>query len=96
VTSRRVPLPPGVSAPFTVYVNGVPQTAGSDYAVEHGVLVFRTDLVHEGGPGKRGWFLGFWGVGTYKKNDEVDVSFTHGGQPRVAHHLPFEGEPRAG
>jgi hypothetical protein len=87
VTSRRVPLPRGVTPPYTVYVNGVANTEGADYEVHDGVLVFREPLVQEGGPGKGGWFLGFWGVGTYKKNDEVDVSFTAGGQPRVAHGL---------
>jgi hypothetical protein len=92
VTSRRVPLPAYVAPPFTVYKNGVVQTEGEDYVVEDGVLVFREPLTQEGGPGKRGWFLGFWGVGTYKTNDEVDVSYTQGGQPRVAQGLALAPE----
>jgi hypothetical protein len=92
VISRRVPLPPGVSEPFTVYVNGVAQTRGQDFEVRDGALVFADPLVQEGGPTKRGWFLGFWGVGTYRRNDEVDVSYTHGGRPQVAHALPLAPE----
>jgi hypothetical protein len=93
VTSRRVPLPQHVTPPFTVYKNGVVQAEGEDYVVEDGVLVFREELTQEGGPSKGGWFLGFWGVGTYKKNDEVDVSYTQDGQPRVAQGLRLAPEP---
>jgi hypothetical protein len=92
VTSRRVPLPPYVSAPFTVYRNGVAQAEGADYEVEERVLVFREPLVQEGGPGKRGWFLGFWGVGTYKRNDEIDVRYVRDGRPQVAHGLRLAPE----
>ena len=34
--SARVRLPPGVRPPFEVYVNGVPQSLGSDYRVTGG------------------------------------------------------------
>lgn len=92
MTSRRVLLPAGVREPFTVYVNGVAKTPGVDYEVQGGELVFAEPLVHEGGPSKGGWFLGFWGVGTYQRNDEVDVSYTARGRPQVAHHLPLAAE----
>ena len=85
--SRRVQLPPGVRPPFEVYLNGVRQEVGSDYEIREGALVFNQPLVQEGGPGKRGWFLGFWGIGTYKRNDEVDVRYESGGQPQVARNL---------
>jgi hypothetical protein len=87
--SHRVPLPGHVRSPFEVYVNGVRREPGTDYEVTGGELVFREELVQEGGPGKRGWFLGFWGVGTYKRNDEIDVRFTAGGRPQVAQNLPL-------
>jgi hypothetical protein len=87
MASRRVKLPPGIRPPFEVYLNGVRQETGSDYEIREGFLVFKRTLVQEGGPGKRGWFLGFWGIGTYKRNDEVDVRYEADGQPQVARGL---------
>ncbi len=88
----RVPLPPGVRSPFTVYVNGVRQQAGRDYQVESGALVFRRPLIKEGRLGFWSWFWGAFGIGTYGRNDEVDVSWTAAdGQPRVAHALDIVG-----
>ena len=82
----RVKLPPGVRPPFEVYVNGVRQELGSDYQVSAGELVFHRELVNQKlSPGA--WFLGFWGIGTYKRNDEVDVRYELDGQPTVAHAL---------
>lgn len=86
----RVPLPPGVRAPFTVYVNGVRQRPGSDYQVRAGVLVFSRSLVKEGRLGFWKWFLGAFGIGQYGRNDEVDVAWDDGGAARVAHALEIE------
>ena len=89
----RVKLPPGVRTPFEVYVNGVRQELGNDYQVRSGELVFERELVKQK-LGLRAWLLGFWGIGTYKRNDEVDVSYEIDGQPRVAHGLDVcAGEP---
>jgi hypothetical protein len=82
----RVKLPPGVRAPFDVYVNGVRQELGSDYQVLGGELVFERELVQQK-LGVRAWLLGFWGIGTYKRNDEVDIRYELEGQPMVAHAL---------
>jgi hypothetical protein len=90
--SRRVPLPRGVRPPFEVYVNGVRQAPGEDYDIHEGALRFHEPLVQEGRIGAGGWFLGFWGVGTYKRNDEVDVRYEESGQPRVAAKLPLAPE----
>jgi hypothetical protein len=82
----RVKLPPGVRAPFEVYINGVPQELGTDYQVSGGELLFPRELVRQKlGPGS--WFLGFWGIGTYKRNDEVDVRYELDGRPMLAHAL---------
>jgi hypothetical protein len=35
----------------------------------------------------RAWLLGMWGIGTYKRNDEIDIRYEVNGQPRVAHAL---------
>jgi hypothetical protein len=88
--ASRVPLPPGVREPFTVYLNGVRQQAGRDYRVAGSALVFERELVQEGRLGLWRWFLGAWGIGTYRRDDQVDVTWEAGGQPRVAHRLPVE------
>lgn len=90
--SPRVPLPPDLTPPFEVFRNGVLQIAGQDFEVSDGELRFREPVVQEGGPSKRGWFLGFWGVGTYKRNDEIDVRHEAGGQPRVAQGLKIAAD----
>jgi hypothetical protein len=80
----KAKLPSGVRSPFEVYVNGVPQELGRDYRVEGGELVFERELVQQK-LGLRAWLLGFWGIGTYKRNDEVDIRYELEGRPMVAH-----------
>jgi hypothetical protein len=80
----RVKLPQGVRTPFEVYVNGVRQELGADYTVSAGELRFERELV-TGKLGLKAWLLGFWGIGTYKRNDEIDIRYEAGGQPLVAH-----------
>jgi hypothetical protein len=82
----RVKLPSGVRTPFEVYVNGVRQELGADYRVSGGELLFERELVKQR-LGFRAWVLGFWGIGTYKRNDEVDIRYEVDGQPMVAHAL---------
>jgi hypothetical protein len=82
----RVPLPPRVGQPFEVYINGVRQELGSDYRVSRGQLLFNRELVQQK-LSPWAWFLGFWGIGTYKRNDEVDVRYELDGRPMVAHAL---------
>ena len=89
-------LPPGVRAPFQVFVNGVPQELGRDYRVQGGELVFERELVQQK-LGLRAWLLGVWGIGTYKRNDEVDVRYEVEGRPMVAQGLRINpGSPRPG
>jgi hypothetical protein len=94
----RVNLPAEVRPPFDVYVNGVRQELGPDYQVREGALVFDRPLAKEGRLGLWRWFLGAWGIGTYRRNDAVDVHYESGGRPMVAHALeiepPAEGEAR--
>jgi hypothetical protein len=79
----RVKLPSGVKGPFEVYVNGVRQELGADYRIAGGELVFERELVSQK-LGPWAWFLGFWGIGTYKRNDEVDIRYEVKGRPMVA------------
>ena len=88
-----VPLPPDVRAPFEVYVNGVHQREGSDYVVEDRTLVFDRELKKEGKLGFWRWFLGAWGVGTYRQNDSVDVSYDRGGRPALVEALDILPDP---
>jgi hypothetical protein len=78
----RAKLPPGVRPPFEVYVNGVPQELGADYRISGGELLFERELVRQR-LGMRAWLLGFWGIGTYKRNDEIDVRYEADGRPMV-------------
>jgi hypothetical protein len=82
----RVKLPAGVRSPFEVYVNGVPQELGTDYRVSEGDLLFERELVRQK-LSLWAWFMGFWGIGTYKRNDEVDIRYEVDGQRRVAQGL---------
>jgi hypothetical protein len=94
MAESRVRLPTGVREPFSVYVNGVRQELGRDFRVESGRLVFRRELVKEGRLGFWRWFLGAWGIGTYGRNDQVDVAWEVDGRPQVAHALDIEESRR--
>jgi hypothetical protein len=88
----RVQLPRGVRPPFEVFVNGVPQQEGSDFDVapDRDALLFRRELVQEGRLGFWRWFLGAWGIGTYRRNDVVDVRYQLDGRTLVAHGLTVD------
>jgi hypothetical protein len=70
-----------------VFVNGVPQRRGSDYEVRGRTLVFDRELRKEGRLGLWRWFLGAWGIGTYRQNDSVDVQYLVAGRPQLAEGL---------
>ena len=82
----RVKLPAGVRAPFEVYINGVRQELGRDYRVSGHELLFTRELVQQK-LSPWAWFVGFWGIGTYRRNDEIDVRYEVEGRPTVAHAL---------
>jgi hypothetical protein len=82
----RVKIPSTVRSPFDVYVNGVRQELGTDYRISSGELLFERELVRQRLSGWA-WFLGFWGIGTYKRNDEIDIRYELEGQAKVAQGL---------
>ena len=85
-----VRLPNAVKPPFQVYLNRVPQREGADYTVEADTLVFATEL-RKDRIAKWRWFLGAWGVGTYRQDDSVDVRYERAdGTPAVAEKLDIE------
>ena len=86
-----VRIPKGAERPFDVFVNGVEQHEGTDYAVRGERLVFTEHLEKEGK-------LGFWRwlsmalsiAGFYGKNDSVDLHYTVNGKRQVAVGLDIE------
>jgi hypothetical protein len=87
----RVRLPPDVTRPFEVYLNGVPQQEGEDFRVEGRTLVFEKELKTEGKLSAWRWLSMWVGVaGTYRQNDSVDVVYQRNGKRAVATKLPLE------
>jgi hypothetical protein len=93
VARSVVRLPPAVTRPFQVYLNGVPQREGADYTIADDELVFAKEL-RKDRITKWRWFLGAWGVGTYRQDDSVDVRYERAdGTPAVAEKLDIELRP---
>jgi hypothetical protein len=88
----RVELPEGVTGPFEVYVNGVPQQPGADFQQRGRELLFATRLTSEGRLGFWRWASLFLGVaGTYRRDDKVDVvCTTRGGRRTVVTLKPVD------
>lgn len=85
-----VRLPRAVRPPFEVYLNGVRQEEGRDYERRGELIVFPRELRKDRVSGWR-WFLGAWGVGTYRQDDSVDVRYEReDGTPAVAERLEIE------
>jgi hypothetical protein len=84
---RRVKLPRGAREPIVVYINGVAQTAGSDYEIESGEIVFTRDIIKEE-IGISRWLAMYLGIfGTYRKDETVDIQFTRDGKAELASEL---------
>jgi hypothetical protein len=87
----QVTVPPQVTEPYEVFLNGVPQEAGRDFRVVGRTLVFDRPLAREGKLGFWRWLSLFLGVaGTYRQNDSVDLVYHSGGRRTVASGRPFE------
>jgi hypothetical protein len=87
---RRIKLPAGAEAPYTVFVNGVEQREGADYNVRAGEIVFTRQLVKERvGTGR--WLAMYLGLfGTYRKNETIDLQYHRGGKVELRSDLPVE------
>ena len=82
-----------MTAPFEVYLNGVPQQLGRDYRIDGRTLVFERRLAEEGRLGFWRWLSLFLGIaGTYRQNDTVDVIYDAGGRRAVATGLRFRAD----
>jgi len=90
MSPSAVTLPAEVAAPYTVYINGVPQQEGVDYSVKGRTLLFDRELAHDR-VGFWRWALGAIGIGTYRADHSVDVRYElPDGRPMVAERLPIE------
>jgi hypothetical protein len=87
---RRVKLPAGAEAPYVVYINGVEQSAGADYTVAAGEIVFTHQIVKEKvGTGR--WLAMYLGLfGTYRKNETIDLQFQRKGKTELISDLTVE------
>jgi hypothetical protein len=87
---RRVRLPAGAEAPYTVFVNGVEQREGVDYNVRAGEIVFTREIVKEKvGTGR--WLAMYLGLfGTYRKHETVDLQYMRDGAVQLASDLRIE------
>ncbi len=90
MAESRVPLPPQVPEAFEVFLNGVRQQPGKDFRIDDRTLVFDRELKKEGRLGLWRWFLGAWGIGTYRQNDSVDVSYEAAGRPQIVEGLDIQ------
>ncbi len=87
---RRMRLPAGAEAPYTVFINGIEQREGEDYAVRAGEIVFTRQIVKERvGTGR--WLAMYLGLfGTYRKNEVVDLQFRRGGRVELVSDLSIQ------
>jgi hypothetical protein len=87
---RRVKLPAGAQAPFTVFINGVEQREGADYQVRPDEIFFGRQIVKEKVSTGR-WLAMYLGLfGTYRKNETIDLQFQRGGKVELISDLPVE------
>ena len=86
-----VPLPAGAEPPYEVFVNGLPQREGEDYAVEGRWLRFSRALQPKVAMGFRRRISLLMGVGVYNDltADVVDLQYRVGGGVRSESGLPI-------
>ena len=89
MTRSFAKLPPDVeNDSFEVYLNGVLQQPDVDYYVDRRTVIFDYPLRKDRVSGWR-WFLGAWGIGTYRQNDTVDIRYEADGEIRLKHDVPI-------
>jgi hypothetical protein len=93
---QRVKLPARAEPPFTVFINGIEKSEGTDYSIEDGEIAFTQPIVKEKiGTGR--WLAMYLGLfGTYRRNDTIDLQFRRDGKVQLLSDLavvPYP-EPR--
>lgn len=70
----RVRLPGGAERPIRVFINGIEQQEGRDYAIRGREVVFSEPIYKEGSLGLIRWLAMWIGLfGTYRRNETVDL-----------------------
>ena len=90
---RRVRLPKGAEPPITVFINGSKQLEGTDYEIGGGSVIFREPIMKEDLSGLkplRKLVLGLGLVGSYQKNEIVDIEYEVAGKVQLVSDLPVE------
>lgn len=90
---RRVRVPKGAEPPITVYINGSVQAEGTDYEIGGGRIIFREPIMKEDLSelgALRKLVLGLGLVGSYQKNEIVDIEYEVDGKVQLASDLPVE------
>ncbi len=88
-SGSRVHLPSAATPPIEVFINGVPQEAGRDYALEGRTLVFAQELIQPRKDNARSLFRTLF-YGRYKPEHVVDVVYRVNGQRTVESGLEIE------
>jgi hypothetical protein len=86
-----VKLPRGAGRPITVYINGQVQKEGLDYTLHEGQVIFRDPILKEDLSELslvRKTVLGLGLVGSYQRNETVDVEYSLNGKVELASDLP--------
>lgn len=88
---RHVALPRGAGEPIKVFINGMEQQRGADYTLRERHVVFREPILKEDLKSLglfRKLTLGLGLVGSYQRNETVDVEYDIGGRTHLASDLP--------
>lgn len=81
---NRVRLPRGAERPIRVYVNGIEQAEGDDFRLADGMIVFNRPIIKEEKLSGLRWLSMLVGVvGTYRKNESVDVEYAMRGATKL-------------
>jgi hypothetical protein len=92
---ERVKIPAGAAPPFTVFINGIEQSEGADYAIRAGEIVFTRPIVKEKMTTSR-WLAMYLGLfGTYRKDETVDLQFARNGKVELLSDLAVVPYPEA-
>ena len=86
----HVKLPRGAQKPIKVYINGQVQREGIDYTIHEGDIVFRDPILKEDLSELslvRKAVLGLGLVGSYQRNETVDVEYSLNGRVELASDL---------